>query len=220
MDEAWGVFSRALVSIRHVVRSGEHLSAIAARSGFRSDDTVWNAAENQALRGLRDPSMLLAGDIVELPDRDQRTEERDTGRRHTFFVNTSTLKLKLRILDALGEPIDNQNGELSIDGAKQRVQTDEAGVITVDIPRTAKGGSLTLGDLEYTLRIGGLAPPEEDTGLRARLTNLGYFGGDVADEDDGELRFAIELFQQDHGLPLTGCVNDSLKADVAREHGC
>src|SRR5262245_47158824 len=41
------------VSIRHIVRPGEHLSAIAARNGFRSDDTVWNAAENEELRRLR-----------------------------------------------------------------------------------------------------------------------------------------------------------------------
>jgi hypothetical protein len=61
------------------------------------------------------------------------------------------------------------------------------------------------------LGIGALLPATELAGQAARLMNLGYwFGSDQVLEDPEALKLAIQLFQRDHGLEVTGEADDRL----------
>src|SRR5579862_2878685 len=51
----------------YVVRTGDHLTLIAARFGV-APDTIWNNPKNAALKKLRgNPNILCFGDILYLP---------------------------------------------------------------------------------------------------------------------------------------------------------
>jgi hypothetical protein len=58
--------------------------------------------------------------------------------------------------------------------------------------------------VELPLEIGGLDPITTDAGAAQRLSNLGYLVLDESDLDLEQLRLAIQDFQADHDLPLSG----------------
>jgi hypothetical protein len=59
--------------ISHVVAPGECLASIAEHYGFADPAVIYNHPENAALRRERpDPNVLLAGDVVAIPDRKLR----------------------------------------------------------------------------------------------------------------------------------------------------
>lgn len=71
----------------HRWRQGDSIFDIAARSGFRSPFTVWNSPENAELRALRaSPFALEPGDVLVIPDHQDRREPASTGARHVFYV--------------------------------------------------------------------------------------------------------------------------------------
>ena len=63
----------------------------------------------------------------------------------------------------------------------------------------------------------------EVSGVQARLSNLGYYAGDIgyASEDPQALQLAIEEFEIDHHRPVTGKADDAKLLDALQaEHGC
>ena len=56
----------------HTVQQGEHLPALAERYGFQTIDPIWNDPANAELKQLRkNPMVLMPGDEVTIPDREQ-----------------------------------------------------------------------------------------------------------------------------------------------------
>ena len=66
--------------------------------------------------------------------------------------------------------------------------------------------------------LGHLDPLETVTGVKARLKNLGYYDGEINDEQDDEYKSEVRRFQQDHGLVVDGIVGPQTRAKLKDEH--
>jgi len=128
----------------HQVQQGECLVSIAESYGFFWE-TLWNLPENKAIReARRDPTVLLPGDVVTIPEKTVKEYVRPTGARHTFRVKNIPAKLNLRLHDEGGEPRANLAYVLTIDGVETRGSTDGEGAVRVPIPPQARRGTLLL----------------------------------------------------------------------------
>ena len=82
---------------------------------------------------------------------------------------------------------------------------------------TAAEALLRADEREATLHIGHLDPIDSDTGVRARLQNLGYR---IEDDTDDAVRLGVEEFQVEHGLWVDGVVGPNTRGKLEEEHGC
>lgn len=205
----------------HTVRQGEHLAAIAAKYGFASAATLWNHPLNAELKQKRgNPNILYPGDVVGIPDPAEKQVTCDTGQAHRFRAQREELFLRIRLQEAFPEPIGSTPCRLVIDGRIHDLTTDADGAVEVKVPATASRGTLTVRDVSVPLRIGSLDPIDEPSGVVARLANLGYYRGHADEVDEAELRAAIEEFQCDQGLDLTGECDGPTRAKLEEVHGC
>lgn len=207
--------------IEYVVRQGDCISSIAAEHGFLPD-TIWNHFSNAALKKQRkDPNILMRGDVVVIPDKTLRYEERPTDARHVFVRRGVPEKLQLVLLDDTGFPRPNVPYTTIIDGKLHEGSTDGEGRLVLSIPPNAKEGRLIVreGEEEYPLDLGHLDPVTEISGVQARLSNLGLDCG----SEDGELCektvSAIRRFQESVGLEPTGELDDETRRDLLKAHG-
>jgi hypothetical protein len=211
----------------HVVVRGEHLASIAERYGFENFETIWNAPENSELRKHREnPSTLLPGDEVLVPDKTEPAFARPAAQSHKFVVHVPQTLLRLRVLDLYGDPVASTDGVLTIDGRGQDVTTDGDGRLEIPIRRDARSAHLALGTIAFDLSIGALDPLPEDTGIEQRLGNLGYPTRDP-DDDGGEgvehaeqLALAVELFQDDSGVTPDGEADATFVDRLGKRYGC
>ncbi len=201
----------------HVIAPGEYLSLIADQAGFRDAMTVWNATENADLRQQRDnPGVMLPGDTLFVPDKQDKKIGKPTGAHHVFRVVTDKLWLRLVLVDFDNQPIANTAVVLEVEGASFALTTDADGKIEHAVPRHARKGVLKVAslELELPLDIGMLDPIEAEAGWKARLATLGYYHGDPDDPDHDNERWgwALEEFQCDHALTITGQADDATRA--------
>jgi hypothetical protein len=208
----------------HTIQSGEHLAAIAAERGLRSFTTIWDHPKNAELKALRkNPHVLEPGDVVFIPKRGEGAASRATGAWQRFTLRGKPLRLRLKLLSIAGEPLADTPCTLTIDGVDTQVEIDAEGLVELVIPATTRSAVLLVDDQRYDLVVGGLDPIDTPAGLHARLRNLGY---DLAADDEGgavdpdQLRFALELFQHDHHLPVTGEADQQTKLAMERLAGC
>ena len=113
---------------------------------------------------------------------------------------------------------------LDIDGVIRKGQTDSDGYIDVPISPAAEEGTLKLdpGTTQETvipLQLGYLDPLEEISGVRQRLSNLGFSCEDSSDELTDDLEAALRAYQQSRGLEVTGKPDESTLNDLKSAHG-
>lgn len=213
------------------VEQGDHLPALADEAGFSDWHTVWDAPENAELRGQRkDPGLLAPGDRVYIPDKlAGGGVQVATGSTTRFRVKVRLPKLRMEVRGFDGKPLGGADCTVSVDGAEVKVKTGGDGRIEIDLTPDARDAALTVDGTAWSLRIGHLDPVDTDTGLWARLRNLGYLvdedseDGDAAPDappDPELLAFAIELFQRDHGLAIDGSDTASITAKLKDVYGC
>lgn len=206
----------------HTVKQGEHLSGIAAQYGFGDYKSVWNDPGNASLRSQRpDPHVLYPGDVVTIPDKKVKHETRPTGKSHQFKTARQPLMLRLVLRDFDNLPLANTDCELEIEGEKKPLKTDANGRLETPVPATAEKGVLRVPALEMELevKIGHLDPHDKDSGWIGRLKNLGYHSGSATDPDDLRLRYAVEEFQCDNKLPVTGKLDAATSSKLKEIHG-
>ena len=192
------------MATKHIVKQGDHLSRIAAQYGFKDYHPIWNHASNSDLRNLRkSPNILLPGDVVSIPDKKIKKEAVRAGQAYWFRLSTPPLNLRIAVKDFDNELVINENCELEVEGTVFKVKSNGQGVVEHTVPCTAENGKLRIPRLgiEIPLKIGHLDPLDEGSGWKARLINLGYYAGE---EGDLQLRYAIEEFQCDHKVQITG----------------
>jgi N-acetylmuramoyl-L-alanine amidase len=203
----------------HEVREGDCMTSIATEHGFFWK-TLWNLAENSDLKSARkDPFCLLSGDRVHVPPLRKKQETRPCKAKHRFRRKGVPARLKLKVLDFTGQPRKNEEYVLVIDGDSRNGKLDSNGVLDVPISPMARGGKLRVGDDVYLLALGNTDPVTETTGIQQRLNNLKYHCGFA----DGTLNpltvAAIEQFQGDNGLEVTGEPDEATRNKLHEVHG-
>ena len=211
----------------YTVQPGDHISQISERAGFQCDDTIWMHPKNAKLRASRDnPHVLREGDELFIPTKRTMTVKRTTRVNHEFVLNRTPLTIWVRLLDFLGDPIENASGTLEHSGGSMDVTTDGDGILEADIPRGTMRVVVRMEapQLEVELGVGELDPPEQARGSTDRLNNLSYKAGEYLDESDQEtmadMSHALELFQDDSGEEADGELTDTWKQRLKSEHGC
>jgi hypothetical protein len=209
----------------HIVKQGEHISRIAAQNGFLDYHTVWDDPQNAELSKKRNPNVLFPGDQVFIPDKEVKTEASPTGRRHRFKLSMRPLKLRIVVQNYDRTPIAGTACSLEVEGNTKSLTTNAKGLIDEPIPATAEMAKLTIRNDEFSIRIGHLDPVEENSGLEARLNNLGYYVAPEDKRDKDELRSAIEEFQRDYGMvppggKPSGVADAATLAKLKAVHGC
>lgn len=211
----------------HTVKQGEHLSGIAAKRGLSDIDAIWGHPENAQLRQQREnPNVLLPGDKVFVPDRIPGSETAATEQRHRFRLHGPRLELRLRLLDFDNQPLADTECRLVVGDHAEELTTDGDGRIACRIPRSAEQASLLFKDplvqfdLSTVIKIGHLDPIDEASGQQARLANLGYFCRRDDGRDDERFDHAVQEFQCDHGLTVTGECGPKTQAKLEEVYGC
>jgi N-acetylmuramoyl-L-alanine amidase len=257
------------------VESGDCMSSIAFSHGFFWE-TLWNHSSNSDLKSKRkDPNILVAGDVVHIPDLTIKQEDCATEKRHEFKLKGVPAKLKLKVMrpkkqkdtkkDGGGggtggsgpgglpsipgggsgadsgdasledpdyepqkleeEPFANAPYILEVDGVvADKGQTDGDGCVEIKIPPNAEKGILTVDkgkddERIIPLDLGDMDPVDEVTGVRKRLSNLGYHCQPDGPEDASDLQAALGSFQQDNSLQVTGKVDDPSRNKLKDLHG-
>ena len=206
----------------YVVKQGECIESIALAHGFLPD-TLWNHPDNAQLKQERkDPSMLLPGDRVQVPDPRPREEQAADSQRHRFRRKGLPSKLRVRILRS-GEPRKNEPYTLNVDGKLSKGKTDGQGQVEVKVPPHAQRATLIVGADEaeqqtFELRLSRLDPMASITGVQQRLDNLGY-PCPVSGELDEPTRSALADFQRTCDLEATGEPDQKTRDRLAGEHG-
>lgn len=206
----------------HKVEQGEHISSIADRYGFPDWRIIWEDGQNAGIRAKRtNPDVLYPGDEIAIPDKKIKTETRPTGQVHVFMLSAPLLKLRLCIQDFDNHPMPGLACEVEVDGSTRPISTDGQGFLNLEIPATAKEGRLRIEAIgvDVPLKIGHMDPPEEDSGWVGRLINLGYYAGSVGDLTDELLPVAIEEFQCDYSLKVTGTLDQATRSKLLAVHG-
>lgn len=205
---------------KHTVRQGECLGSIAFENGLFWE-TLWNHPENAGLKQKRkNPNILLPGDEVFIPVREEKTETCATEKKHRFRLKGVPAKLRLRLLED-DKPSTNIPYTLDIDGELFSGTTDAEGRLEHSIPPNAQKGKLVIGDSqdEYLLDFGHLDPISEVTGIQARLNNLGFGCGNIDGIVGPKTEASLRLFQEKNGLELTGQANQQTLDKLKEAHG-
>ncbi len=197
----------------HKVAQGECLASLAKQYGFANYLAIWNHPKNGALQSKRkNPNILLPGDMVFIPDKQDKQEERSTGWQHQFQVNRPRVLLRVVIRDGKGQPYANKRFSLAINNHALMGVTTAQGLLEKEVPVDATQATLTLctgesdkvGFLVWKLFIGHLDPPDSPTGVQARLNNLGFYCGAVDGIYGIRTARALRAFQLVNGIPDTG----------------
>lgn len=207
---------------RHVVAAGECISSIAYRHGF-TPDGVWQAPENQALRELRrNPNVLLAGDVVVIPDLRRKDAPAAIDRRHVFVRRGVPERLRLQFSVA-GYPRADARYELEVDGVLvvHEGRTDAEGRLERMISPDARVAVVRLLDTGETYRfaLGELDPIDTPRGALARLKNLGFYAGPLDGASVEALRGAVRAFQAARGLTDGGELDAATRDALEQAYG-
>lgn len=209
---------------QHEVQQGECISSIAQQYGFHWE-TIWNHPDNAALAAKRmDPNILMPGDIVSIPEKEIREENRPAEQLHVFqrLGAPSILRLRLR---KWGKARANLEYLLDLEGcALSHGKTSPEGTIEATIPSGATTGKLILiadgVSEEYPLKIGSMNPVDQLSGAAWRLHNLGY---DLDPIETGALEArlsgAVRAFQKEQDLTVTGEADEATCARLKEIYG-
>jgi hypothetical protein len=216
------------MATNHEVAQGEHLSTIASEYGFHDYTIIWDHPNNAQLKAQRqNPNILLPGDSVYIPDKEQKQEQGATSARHTFQVNQPKLKLRLVLEDIYEQPIANASCILSVGQQQFQLTSDAQGKIEQEIPPHATNCTLVIQGNQtpyqgqtLTIKVGHLDPIDSLSGQRARLNNLGYMAGTSDDPQDPQFLSAVEQFQCDQKIAVDGDIGPATQATLKTAHGC
>ena len=208
----------------HTVQQGECLVSIAKMYGFEDPDEIYQYGKNADLRKIRpNPNLLYPGDMLVIPAHELKSFAVPTGKRHTLTVNVPKRKVRVRVLDAKREPMKTLPFKLDTGARVYEGQSD--GVVEQMAPAEVASATLSIGDVTLPLLLGHLNPIDDtkDDGisaLQARLKNLGYHPGRIDGCLGPRTRAALQRFQRDHDLDVTGEADDATKKALLDDHGC
>lgn len=237
----------------HIVSQGESVSSIAYEHGFFWQ-TLWDHPKNRDLKSLRkDPDILTEGDVLHIPDREDKQESGATEGKHSFKMRGVPAKFVLIVLqdakDQAGAAADDEGSsnwweyqepkpkavkrepmahapfELFADGVLvKKDQTDGDGRLEAKLVPNARAGLLVLNRgtaresvIELNFRC--MDADSSLSGISRRLNNLGFPCRTEAPEPDSETQAALQAFQEQHGLDVSGKVDDATRNRLKEVYG-
>jgi hypothetical protein len=205
----------------YVAQPGDHVSGIAQSFGFDDYSLVWNDPGNADLASQRsDPHVLQPGDSLVIPEvKAQPAANKPTSAKHTFTIQRSPLKLRLKLLDLSAKAVSG--AQVTVAGSE--LTTDGDGLVEATLDKTAKDAPLdTPSNPEVDLSVGGLNPSDDtsDAGYKARLYNLGFLWDSTVDDTDDEMLIALQDFQAQYSLTISGQLDDATKGQLLQVYGC
>src|SRR5437868_737986 len=203
----------------YAVQQGDCIASIAHEAGLLWQ-TIWDYPDNADVKNARkNPNALLPGDRLVIPKKKIKQVEAATDQQHTFVRKDATFKFRM-VVERYQKPLANKHYVLTIDGQIYEGTTSSTGLLEVALPPSADTGVLRIPEenLECDLQFGYLDPLNEISGAQARLQNLGYYHGEISGEMNDDLQEAIQLFQSDFGVPVTGELDDATKDKLLARH--
>lgn len=205
----------------HIVAEGDCCVSIAARGGLPVEE-LWNHPQNAALRQAReDPSVLLRGDRVFVPEPRQKFVDRQINQRHEFVRDVGT-RLQLKFTRER-EPCSNATCVFVLDGATTTRKTDKDGRVEFNVSAQATSAFVRLFDGMHEfcteLQIGSLEAHTSILGAAQRLKNLGYTSQDPVGTMEPWLIAAMKRFQSDSGLPSSDTLDKTTSERLRAAHG-
>lgn len=202
----------------HTVDRGDSIPSLAHDNGHFWE-TLWNHPQNADLkRRRRTPNILNPGDEVFIPELRLKTVSKPTDTTHKFERKGVPAKIRMQ-LKMLGEPRKNEPYSLILDDKTIEGTTDGDGFVEAFIRPNCTGGKLILTNTgeEIPIALGHLNPIDTVSGVRQRLSNLGFYCGD-GDEVDDATKTALAQFQGAHGLPKTGAIDEPTRGKLHSLH--
>lgn len=211
----------------HVIVEGECISELAYRYGF-VPDTLWDWPENEKLKEKRKIKNILdPGDEVVIPGVRQKKVNVAAGKIYRLRRKGYPEVFQVRFLEADDKPrvgvpylatikvnglTENRKGKTNIEGYLiERVPPD------IDVVEVALGKE---HEQElYSFQVAYLDPIETIRGLQARLGNFGYPCGDEEGKLGPLTKRAIQDFQQDNKLDVTGAPDDATLKKLEEVYG-
>ncbi|MBK8268653.1 MAG: peptidoglycan-binding protein [Planctomycetes bacterium] len=164
--------------------------------------------------------MLCTGDAVFVPDLRPKSDSGSLDQHYKFVRLGEPSKLLVRLLDD-DDPRANTPWTLEFAGRNFDGVTDDDGNLAIPIRGNTKSVTLRVGhpgdEDVYQLDLGDVEPIETDSGVVARLENLGYLNNQNA--DTGNLSEAVRAFQARHGMKTTGQLDGETREKLRIEHG-
>ena len=206
----------------HVAKVNDCISSIALEHGF-FPDTIWNDPDNADLRRVRrDPNVLRTGDLVVIPDKRRKEDDKPTDQRHQFKRKGFPTTVHIRLLKN-DEPRANETYQLVVDGQIHEGRTDGDGHLWIYIPANDRKATLYVGEgedrNEYKLALRYLQPISDLLGAQQRLNNLGYPAGPENGNLSPMIMQALMRFQHDNGLDVTGEYDEKTQERLLELHG-
>jgi len=187
----------------YIVQKGDCLYSIAKEHGFSTWRTIYDHPNNAAFRQLRpDPDIIFAGDKLYIPDLEQRDENGNTEKRHTFKKPGHTIWIHIIVEDDEGKKLEGdytidiegetfsgslQNGEI-----ERKIAADARVGTLVIKPKDAAPGQV----LTWSLALGALDPIDTVAGIQERLWNLGFDSGPIDNIMGPLTKAGITAFQK------------------------
>ncbi len=206
------------------ISQGDCVSSIAAAHGMLPE-TIWDAADNEALRADRPHGNALApGDLLVVPDPEEKIHEACVDKRHRYVRKGIPEKLELVLHDEEGKPRAQLDYQVEFAGGTPMIEgtTADDGVIEFTLPAAESRGTLRLHapdfDEVHDLRFGGVDPITTVRGLQHRLYNLGYACEPTGRMDDAT-RSSVMSFQSDADLTVTGECCDATRSALEQRYG-
>lgn len=203
----------------YVIRQGDFLSRLAFEQGFDAQE-VWNLPDNASLRAARSSGdVLCPGDVLYLPPKPPpKWLPVNVGAVNNFKGTLPTVDIHLTLTS---EGAALANAACRVEGVDPPLQltTGGDGSLSFSVPMSTNDLELVFDDppLRYAVRPGWMDPHTEDTGIRARLVNLGYL--DDATSTPDVTADAIRAFQGDSEIEPTGIADGATQQALADRHG-
>jgi hypothetical protein len=201
----------------HVVRTGDHLEQLASRYGFDANE-VWNNPKHDGLRKQgRTAHLLCAGDLIYFPEPKRKWLPLEVGKVNNFTVKTPNITVSVAFK---GDKLANAKCVVHHLAPPNTFTTDGNGKLSFSAPVNVSVFDVEFPAVGYhqRLQVGHLDPPTERSGQVQRLQNLGYLpkGSDKGDA----FTAAVERYQRDHSLTVTGEVDDATRGHLEGAYGC
>jgi len=167
----------------YIVKQGDHLARIAHRFGVAAQE-LWDHPRNEDLRRPRlNPSVLVPGDVLHVPDPASPVAPLDSGAANTYVAEVPEVTVEVHLLDHDHQPLKKRAYRLCGLGEPQDGLTGEDGLVSFQAPVFAHEVDLFVEGYDVKLRlfIGHLHCASVPSGIVQRLGNLGHYRDPAAD---------------------------------------